>query len=200
MSNNVIDRLDFIRDLLEDAGDMIIVTGIGTPSSNTRAVADRGLNFYMSGAMGCAASVGLGMALARPDRTVTVITGDAELMMNVGSLASIAVARPRNLAIVVVDNERFGATGSQISHTAHGVDIAGIAKASGFPVAETVREQAAVTKVRERIHANEGPYLCVAKVGANRRVAPGGGSRIRDGVMTRFDFMRALEASDAAGT
>jgi thiamine pyrophosphate-dependent acetolactate synthase large subunit-like protein len=196
MSNNIIDRLDFIRDLLEDAGDMIVVTGIGTPSSNTRSVADRGLNFYISGAMGCASGVGLGMALARPDRKVTVVTGDAELMMNVGTLASIAVARPRNLSIVVIDNERFGATGSQISHTAHGVDIAGIAKASGFPLAETVRDQAAVTQVRQRIHANEGPYLCVAKVGANRRVVPGTGSRIRDGVMTKFDFQRALEVSD----
>ena len=146
--------------------------------------------------MGAASGVGLGIALARPDRNVTVITGDAELMMNVGTLASIAVARPRNLSVVVIDNERFGATGSQISHTAHGVDIAGIARASGFPLAETVREQGAVEAVRKHIHAGEGPYLCVAKVGANRRLGPGG-ARIRDGVMTKFDFMRALEASDA---
>ncbi len=196
MSNNVIERIDFIRDLLVDAGDMLIVTGIGTPSSNTRAVADRGLNFYTSGAMGAATGIGLGMALSRPDRCVTVITGDAELMMNVGTLASVAVAKPRNLSVIVIDNERFGATGSQISHTAHGVDIAGIAKACGFADAITVRAQGNVVGVRKRIHEKNGPYLCVAKVGPNKRMGAGP-ARIRDGVMTKVDFMRALEASDA---
>ena len=195
---NAIDRLDFIRELMADAGDMIVVTGIGTPGSNTRNVADRGLNFYLSGAMGTATSVALGLALSRPDRNVTVITGDAELMMNVGSLASVAVAKPRNLSIVVIDNERFGATGSQISHTAHGVDIAGIAKACGFVDAVTLRQQSDAAAVRKRIHEMNGPYLCVVKVNATKRLAPaaGGPGRIRDGVQVKMDFMRALEASD----
>jgi thiamine pyrophosphate-dependent acetolactate synthase large subunit-like protein len=190
------DRIEFVRELLIQAGDMLVVTGLGTPSSNIRGVADRGLNFYISGAMGAASGVGLGLALSRPDRCVTVVTGDAELMMNVGILASIAVARPNNLSIVVIDNERFGATGSQISHTAHGVDIAQIAKACGFPDAVTIRTLGEAAGVRARIHKQEGPYLCVAKVGA-AKTRGAGPARIRDGVQTKVDFMRALEASDA---
>jgi thiamine pyrophosphate-dependent acetolactate synthase large subunit-like protein len=190
------DRIEFVRELLKDAGDMLVVTGLGTPSSNARAVADRGLNFYISGAMGAASGVGLGLALARPDRCVAVLTGDAELMMNVGVLASIAVARPKNLSLVVIDNERFGATGSQVSHTAHGVDIAKIALGCGFPEAMTIRALGEAPDVRARIHRMDGPYLCVAKVGP-ARTRGAGPARIRDGVQTKVDFMRALEESDA---
>ena len=91
MTSGVIDRIKFIEELFTEAGDLLVVTGIGTPGSNVRNIADRGLNFYLSGAMGAAAGVGLGLALARPDRRVAVITGDAEMMMNVGTLATIAV-------------------------------------------------------------------------------------------------------------
>ena len=96
----------------------------------------------------------------------------------------------------MVDNERFGATGSQVSHTAHGVDIAAIARACGFPDAVTIRTLVEAADVRARIHRKEGPYLCVAKVGP-WRTRGAGPVRIRDGVQCKVDFMRALEASDA---
>lgn len=193
MTSAVIDRHQFIAGLMREAGDLLVVTGIGTPGRNVRTIADRGLNFYLSGAMGAAAGVGLGLALARPDRRVAVITGDAELMMNVGTLATIAVQQPKNLSIVVIDNERFGATGSQKSHTAHGVDLAGMARSAGFAQVMNVRDPALTAEVRARLHEGDGPFFCIAKVAETRRT-PGGGARIRDGVQTKIDFQQALAA------
>jgi thiamine pyrophosphate-dependent acetolactate synthase large subunit-like protein len=193
MGNELIDRVEFSRELLADAGDLLVVTGIGTPGRNVRTVADRDLNFILAGSMGAAAGVGLGLALARPDRRVAVITGDAELMMNVGTLATIAVQRPKNLSIVVIDNERFGATGSQRSHTSHGVDLAGIARSSGFSQVMLVRDAGATAEVRARLHKGDGPFFCLVKVAETRRT-PGGAGTIRDGVLSKSDFQQALAA------
>ena len=146
-------RREVVPALLAGIDNELIVCGLGSPVSDVMAVGDRPLNFYLLGAMGLATSVGLGLALAQPDRAVIVITGDAELMMNSGALATIGVKRPRNLSIVVLDNERFGETGEQVSHTSAGIDIAGIAAASGFAVAETIRDMARVDDVRRRIAA-----------------------------------------------
>src|SRR5262245_1120629 len=101
-------RREVVAALLAGIENELIVCGLGSPVSDVMATRDRPLNFYVMGAMGLATSVGLGLALAQPDRAVIVITGDAELMMNSGALATIAVKQPRNLSIVVLDNERFG--------------------------------------------------------------------------------------------
>ena len=135
-----LERRDVVRALLEDRGDLLVVTGLGAPSWDAAAAGDADTTFALWGAMGGAAMVGLGLALAQPNRRVLVITGDGELLMGLGSLATVAVQHPANLAIAVLDNERYGETGQQETHTAHDVDLAGVALASGFAAAETVAE------------------------------------------------------------
>jgi thiamine pyrophosphate-dependent acetolactate synthase large subunit-like protein len=182
-------RDEVARSLLAGITDELIVCGLGSPVSDTAGVKDRDLNFYLLGAMGSATTVGLGLALAQPQRSVIVITGDAELMMNVGALATIAIKRPANLSIVVFDNERFGETGQQFSPTAFGVDIAGIAKASGFPDAVTIGKLDEVETVATRLRKRTGPYLAVIKVAAGRSplVMPP-----KDGVILKARFRQAL--------
>ena len=106
-------------------GDALVVTGLGSPSYDVHASGDRDDNYYLWGAMGGAALTGLGLAQAQPGRRVMVITGDGEMLMAFGALATIGVARPRNLDIIVLDNQHFGETGMQESHTGRGIDIAG---------------------------------------------------------------------------
>ena len=107
-----------MRALLAERDDLVVVTGLGSPSYDTMAAGDHDLNYYLWGAMGSAATVGLGLALAQPQRPVLVITGDGEQLMGLGALATIGVQRPANLTIAVLDNERYAETGMQHSHTA----------------------------------------------------------------------------------
>jgi thiamine pyrophosphate-dependent acetolactate synthase large subunit-like protein len=187
--HNALERAAFVKQLLAGSGNTAVVCGLGTPGSNAADADDRLLNFYLVGAMGSAAPIGLGIALSQPDRPVLVLTGDGELMMNIGVLATIAVQRPKNLSIVVLDNEMFGETGLQASHTADGVDIAGIALACGFPEAVTIRSEEAVPGLIQRSRAMNGPFLGVVKVRGGRypSVLP-----IRNGVEMRLRFSRAV--------
>src|ERR1700690_568179 len=102
--------------ILADRGDILVVTGLGSPTYDCAAAGDHPLNFYLWGAMGSAATVGLGLALAQPQRRVLVITGDGELLMGLGALATIGAKKPANLAIAVIDNEHYGETGMQRTH------------------------------------------------------------------------------------
>src|SRR5580704_18452287 len=113
MSEGTLDRRAVVAELLRDAGDLLVVTGLGSTTYDAGAAGDRPLNFYLWGAMGGAAMVGLGLALAQPRRRVLVLTGDGEMLMGMGSLASIAAAGAQNLAIAVLDNGRYGETGAQ---------------------------------------------------------------------------------------
>jgi thiamine pyrophosphate-dependent acetolactate synthase large subunit-like protein len=140
-------RRDVVAKLLEDRGDMMVIAGLGAPAWDITAAGDHDLNFPMWGAMGGAAMIGLGLALAQPKKKVLVITGDGEMLMGLGSLATIAVQKPRNLYIVVLDNEHYGETGMQETHTGHGVDLAGMAKAAGFAHARNVGTQAGVARL-----------------------------------------------------
>lgn len=166
----------------------LVVCGLGSPVSDVAGTRDRDLNFYLLGAMGMAAGVGLGLALAQAERPVLVVTGDAEIMMNVGTLATIGVRAPRNLTILVFDNERFGETGDQRSHTAHGVDIAAIATASGVP-GETIRDRHGVARLAGTLSEMAGPRLAVLKVASGRVpiVMPP-----KSGVDLKSRFRRAL--------
>src|SRR6516164_11076002 len=132
-------RRDAVARLLKDRGDSLVITGLGSPTYDVAAAGDHPLNFYLWGAMGSAATVGLGLALAQPKRRVLVITGDGEMLMALGALATIAAKQPANLAIAVIDNEHYGETGMQASHTSMGVDLAEIARAAGFRQAVSVR-------------------------------------------------------------
>jgi thiamine pyrophosphate-dependent acetolactate synthase large subunit-like protein len=114
--------------------------------------------------MGSAATVGLGLAVAQPQRPVLVITGDGEQLMGLGALATIGVQRPANLTIAVLDNERYGETGMQLSHTARGVRIDRVAAACGFAWTAEVGDRAGTDGIRRRLTAFEGPGLAAFKV------------------------------------
>ncbi|MGW2616664.1 thiamine pyrophosphate-dependent enzyme [Streptomyces sp. NPDC001500] len=133
-----LDRRRFVADLIgrlpEDA---LIVTGLGSPSYDVFAAGDRPGTFYLWGAMGAAAPLALGLALARPDRPVVAVTGDGEHLMGIGALATIGAVLPPNLTVVVLDNAHFGETGMQPSHTGLGTDL--VAVAQGFGIRDAVR-------------------------------------------------------------
>jgi thiamine pyrophosphate-dependent acetolactate synthase large subunit-like protein len=159
-----LDRRDAVASILKQRGDALVVTGLGSPTWDVAATSESPLNFYLWGAMGGAAMVGLGLALAQPMRRVVVITGDGELLMGVGSLATIGVEGPRNLSIVVLDNERYGETGMQASHTARGVDLAAVATAANFPSVATISTQGQLDEWIPNVYGHGGPVLGVIKV------------------------------------
>ncbi len=189
MSGDRLDRRAAVARILAARGEGLLVTGLGSTTWDAAAVGDDPRNFYLWGGMGGAAMVGLGLATAQPARRVVVITGDGEMLMGLGSLATIAVAAPANLAVVVIDNERYGETGMQETHTAHGVDIAGIAAAAGFAHAETVRTGAALDAAVPLIHQAAGPVLAAIKVSTAHQpmVLPP-----RDGPLIRSRFRAAV--------
>ena len=144
--NALLHRRDVVNELLRDRGDLLVIAGLGAPNWDVSAAGDHANNFPLWGAMGAASMMGLGLALAQPKRKVLVITGDGEMLMSIGSLATIAVEKPANLTIAVLDNERFGETGMQKTHTASGVDLAGMALAAGIRTSQTVRTMEQVTR------------------------------------------------------
>ena len=119
----MLDRRELVRRLLVDRGDLLVVSGLGSATYDVAAAGDHPLNFYLWGAMGGTAMIGLGLALAQPQKRVAVLTGDGDMLMGFGSLATIGVKQPKNLAIVVLDNAHYGETGMQASHTHSGIDL-----------------------------------------------------------------------------
>src|SRR5918992_3348360 len=124
--SGTLDRREVVKAILDRRNDTLVVTGLGS-SCYDAGVYDHPNTFYLWGAMGAAAMVGLGLALAQPARRVLVVTGDGEMLMGLGSLATIGAHQPANLTVVVIDNERYGETGMQSTHTAHGVDLSAVA-------------------------------------------------------------------------
>ena len=157
-------RRSVVPALLADRGGLLVVAGLGAPAWDITAAGDCSENLPLWGGMGGAAMVGLGLALAQPERPVLVITGDGEMLMGLGALATIAVQAPPNLSVVVLDNERYGETGGQGTHTGRGVDLVGMAAAAG--IVRTMRVQAAgeVAGLRAAIHAGGGALFAVVKV------------------------------------
>ena len=188
-------RREVVETLLAGRGDALVVAGLGAPSWDITHAGDHALNFPLWGAMGGAAMVGLGLALAQPKKRVLVITGDGEMLMGLGALATIAVQRPRNLAIVVLDNERYGETGMQETHTAHGVDLAGMARAAGMAQTLRVNTPAGVSRLKRLIFAGKGALFAQVKVDAEKLplVLPP-----RDGSLLKNRFRAALLGPDAA--
>jgi thiamine pyrophosphate-dependent acetolactate synthase large subunit-like protein len=183
-------RRDAVATLLRHRGDALVVTGLGSPTYDVHAAGDRDDNYYLWGAMGGAALVGLGLALAQPKRRVLVITGDGEQLMAVGGLATIAVAKPSNLSIVVIDNQHYGETGMQTSHTGKGIDLAKIAEASGFAVTETIATMPEVEKLAKTLtQSANGPRLFVVKVAAD---SPPRSMPSRDAVFIKNRFRAHL--------
>jgi thiamine pyrophosphate-dependent acetolactate synthase large subunit-like protein len=157
--------------LLADRGDMLVVTGLGSPTYDVFAAGDHDGNFYLWGAMGGAALVGLGLALAQPGRPVSVLTGDGEQLMGLGGLATIAVSAPANLTIVVLDNGRFGETGGQLSHTALGVDLGAVAHAVGFRQVLDIDTEAGLGDARKAMGSiADGPRFVTVRIGNDEKV------------------------------
>jgi len=182
-------RRDVVNALLEKRAGLLVVAGLGSTAWDITAAGDSPLNFPLWGAMGNAGMIGLGLALAQPQRRVLVITGDGEMLMGLGSLATIGVQRPANLAVVVIDNERYGETGMQATHTASGVDLARVAAACGFASAKQVREPGDLRTLRAAIHDAPGPHFAQVKVVAEKLplVLPP-----RDGGILKSRFRKAL--------
>jgi len=189
-------RRDVVARLLAERGDLLVVAGLGSTAWDCTAAGDHPLTFPLWGAMGQAAMMGLGLALAHPSRRVLVVTGDGEMLMGMGSLATIGVQRPANLSVVVIDNERYGETGMQATHTASGVDLAAVARACGFAHASTLTRESEIAALRAAVHAQPGPNFAAVKVVADKVpiVLPP-----RDGGLLKARFRRAL-LGDAADT
>jgi thiamine pyrophosphate-dependent acetolactate synthase large subunit-like protein len=182
------DRRPFVAGLLVERGDLLVVTGLGSSTYDVAACGDHPLNFYLWSAMGTTAMVGLGLALARPDRRVAVITGDGDTLMGLGSLATIGVKQPDNLSIVVLDNRHYSATGMQPTHTAAGIDLAGTAESCRFRRVERVTELSRAAEMRKLLHTGQGPVFIHAQVEADdqKRIMPS-----RDGYAISRRFMQA---------
>jgi thiamine pyrophosphate-dependent acetolactate synthase large subunit-like protein len=135
---NLLERRSVVSSLLAERKGAIVIGGLGASTYDIAAAGDHDRNFYLWGAMGGAVMIGLGVALAQPNLPVVVVTGDGEMLMGIGSLATVGLQKPKNLTIVVLDNEVYGETGGQASHTAATVDLVGVAKACGIPDARTI--------------------------------------------------------------
>jgi thiamine pyrophosphate-dependent acetolactate synthase large subunit-like protein len=184
-----VDRREFVAKLLAATPEGLVVAGLGSPAYDVFAAGDRDTNFYLWGAMGGAASIGLGLALAQPGRSVIVITGDGEQLMGIGSLGTIAARQPRNLTIVVLDNGHFGETGMQPSHSSLGTDLVAVAKGFGIADAFSTASLDGCAKIARRASARKGPVFAQVFIAANeppRALPP------RDGPYLKNRFRSAL--------
>ena len=177
---NLLDRRTVVATMLKDRKGIIAVGGLGASTNDMAAAGDHERNLYLWGAMGGAVMMGLGIALAQPDVPVVVITGDGEMLMGIGSLATVGLQKPGNLSIVVLDNERYGETGGQTSHTAAVADLVGVAKACGIADSTAITTMAEVEALVPKLHdLKSGPRFANIKIDKANvdRILP-----MRDGV------------------
>jgi thiamine pyrophosphate-dependent acetolactate synthase large subunit-like protein len=193
----VLDRRTAVPALLGRHEDFLIVTGLaGTAKDIAALTRDGAHTFTMAGAMGAACAMGLGLALARPDKRVLVITGDGELLMNVGALATIAVMNPANLSIVCVDNGHYGETGYQKSHTSLGVDLEKIAIGAGIKMTRTIVGEAEIADGARLLRAGNGTAFVLLRV---KPSDPPGYKRDLNPASCRIRFKAALMREGAPG-
>jgi thiamine pyrophosphate-dependent acetolactate synthase large subunit-like protein len=186
---SALDRRAAVRELLAERGEALVVSGLGSPTYDVFAAGDHDANMYLWGAMGGAAMIGLGLALAQPRRPVVVVTGDGEQLMGLGALATIAVKKPGNLTVVALDNGQYGETGQQASHTGRGVDLHRIAAAAGFAAAE-LTDLAAVAGYRRELGRLDGPpRFATIRISAE---TPARALPARDGVYLKNRFRAHL--------
>jgi thiamine pyrophosphate-dependent acetolactate synthase large subunit-like protein len=164
---NLLDRRDVVFSLLRDRKDAIVVGGLGAATYDIAAAGDHARNFYLWGAMGGAVMIGLGLALAQPKLPVVVITGDGEMLMGMGSLATVGLQKPANLSIVVLDNESYGETGGQMSHTAAAADLVGVARACGIADSRALDTMAEIEAFAPTLRdVSAGPRFASVKIDA----------------------------------
>ena len=166
--SKLLKRREVVKRLLAERGDMLVVGGLGAPAWDITAAGDHANNFPLWGAMGGAVMIGLGIALAQPRRRVLVVTGDGEMLMGMGSLATVAVQQPANLAIVVLDNERYGETGQQLTHTGMGTNLADVARGCGILNASLVRNRDELAAVCAELARLKGTLFAQVKINAEK--------------------------------
>jgi thiamine pyrophosphate-dependent acetolactate synthase large subunit-like protein len=190
--NSLLDRRDAVKALLADRGDLLVVTGLGSSSYDAFDAGDHDANFYLWGAMGGAAMMGLGLAQAQaqPKRSVLVITGDGEQLMGIGGLLTIAARKPQNLSIAVLDNGHFGETGMQRSHSGLGAKLDEIARGAGIPSVVEITDMQGIAAFRNDVHCLAGgPKLALIRISTDhvdRALPP------RDGVFLKNRFRQHL--------
>lgn len=185
-----LDRRQAVPALIGDHRDFLIVAGLAGAAKDVAALSgDAGHVFAMAGAMGAAVMTGFGLALARPDRRVLVVTGDGELLMNVGALATVGIVNPPNLAILCVDNGHYGETGYQHSHTSLGVDLAAIASGAGIAHNCTVAAASQIDKAGALLRAGNGACFVLLRV---KPTDPPAVKRLLDPGACRVRFRQSL--------
>lgn len=185
-----LERRAVMATLLADrGGDLLVVPGLGSTCWDLAAAGDNDRNFYLWGAMGGAAMIGLGLALAQPRRSVAVITGDGEMLMGLGALATIGVQKPANLAIIVFDNGVYGETGMQPTHTRSGVDLVALAESCGIGACLDVRDAAGLADLAGRLKGFDETLFArvVIATAEPPRVLP-----LRDGPALKTRFRAAI--------
>jgi thiamine pyrophosphate-dependent acetolactate synthase large subunit-like protein len=190
MSQGRLERRAAMATLLANRGDdLLVVPGLGSTAWDAAAAGPNDRDFYLWGAMGGAAMIGLGLALAQPGKRVAVITGDGEMLMGMGSLATIGLQKPANLAVIVFDNGVYGETGMQPSHTQSGVDLLAVAGACGIAACLDVRDEAALADLATRLKDLRETLFARVLIEASEppRVLPE-----RDGVALKERFRAAL--------
>jgi thiamine pyrophosphate-dependent acetolactate synthase large subunit-like protein len=190
MSQGRLERRAAMAVLLADRGDdLLVVPGLGSTTWDAAAAGPNDRDFYLWGAMGGAAIIGLGLALAQPNKRVAVITGDGEMLMGMGSLATIGIQRPANLAVIVFDNGVYGETGMQPSHTHSGVDLLNVAGACGIGTCLDVRDEAALADLAARLKGLRETLFARVLIEASDppRVLPE-----RDGAVLKQRFRAAI--------
>jgi thiamine pyrophosphate-dependent acetolactate synthase large subunit-like protein len=164
---NLLDRRRVVASLLAERKDAIVVGGLGASTYDIAAVGDHDRNLYLWGAMGGAVMIGLGLALAQPKLPEVVITGDGEMLMGIGSLATVGLQKPGNLTIIVLDNECYGETGGQASHTAAAADLVGVARACGIAEARAMTTMAEIESFSPLLQdLSAGPRFASVKIDA----------------------------------
>jgi len=191
----ILDRCDAVPALIGRHEDFLIISGLAGTSRDVAALTRDGAHTYtMAGAMGGACMIGLGLALARPDKRVLVVTGDGELLMNIGALSTIAVLNPANLAIVCVDNGHYGETGYQKSHTSLGVDLEKIAAGSGIKATRTISARRELADGARLLREGNGTAFVVLRV---KPTDPPSYKRDMDPAAVRIRFKAALQRGGA---
>ncbi|MFI5542048.1 thiamine pyrophosphate-dependent enzyme [Nocardia sp. NPDC051900] len=184
-----VSRREFVTALMREIPDALVVTGLGSASYDVFSTGARDQNFYLWGAMGAAAPLSLGLALAQPDRSVVAITGDGEQLMGIGALGTIGALLPPNLTLVVLDNGHFGETGMQRSHTSLGTDLAAVARGFGIRDADQVHDLSAAEDIGRAVRARAGTRFIQVLIEADeppRALPP------RDGVANKNAFRASL--------
>ena len=185
-----LDRRKAVPALIGDHRDFLIVSGLAGTSRDMAAITDDAATlFTMAGAMGAATSLGLGLALGQPTKKILVVTGDGELLMNIGTLATIAVLNPGNLAILCVDNCRYAETGNQKSHTAMGTDLETIAKGAGISATRTVNTSEQIAEASALLRTDGDSRFVVVRVSP---ADPPNYKRQLDPSICRIRFRQAL--------